>query len=409
MLGKLAWRNIWRNKRRTVLTIASVAFAVFFACLMQSIQRGAWDHMLSNVVNFYYGYVQIHQKGYWEEQSLDKSLALSPTLQDELLQVEGVRAVVPRLESFALASTEEETSGVLVVGTDPEAEDELTDLRQRLAAGDYWETEPTGALVATGVAEQLAMGVGDTIVLISQGYRGANAAGKYPISGLLKFGSPELNKRMVYLPIETADYFFAAPGQATSLALKLDDKEAVPEVMAALHHQLDTAQYEIMAWQEKIPELVEARQLDKAGNDIVLLILYLIISFGVFGTILMMTCERQYEFGILVGVGMQRWQLGLTVWLEILLLGALGAVVGILISLPLVYFFQLNPIDLSAMGEEAVQAYEKFGLEPILPAAVSWDIFLNHALIVFIITSILAVYPYLKIRKLEPIKAMRSG
>lgn len=409
MLLTLAWRNIWRNKRRTFITIASVAFAVFFAVFMQSIQKGAWDHMLDNVVNFYYGYAQVQHADYWEEQSLDRSLPYTSELQAELEAVPGVRGMAPRLESFALAAGEGQTHGVLVVGVSPEAEDELTQLQERLVTGNYWGEDQTGALVADGVAERLEVGVGDTVVLLSQGYHGVNAAGKYEVKGLLHFGSPELNKRMVYLPLTQAEQFFGAEGLATSVALDIESKEEVPAVLAALQSSIDTTELAVKGWEEMIPDLVEAKELDAAGNNLVLIILYLIITFGIFGTILMMTRERSYEFGVLVGIGMHRWQLSLIVWMEIVLLGLLGALVGMMISFPLVYYFAVNPIDLSVMGEEAVQAYEKFGMEPILPAVIEPSIFFSQAILVSIITSLVALYPWLKIRRLQPITAMREA
>lgn len=409
MLITLAWRNIWRNKRRTFITIASVAFAVFFATFMQSIQRGAWDHMLNNVVNFYYGYAQVQDASYWEEQSLDRALTFSPELVAELEAVPGVSGMAPRLESFALAAGEGQTHGVLVVGVDPEAENELTQLKDRLEEGTYWSGDAEGALVSVGVAERLEVAIGDTIVLLSQGYRGVNAAGKYEVEGLLRFGSPELNKRMVYLPRRPAEQFFGAEGLATSVALDIASKEDVPTVLTALESSIDTTKLAVIGWKEMIPELVEARELDAAGNNLVLIVLYLIITFGIFGTILMMTRERSYEFGVLVGIGMHRWQLSLVVWMEIVLLGLLGALLGTLISFPLVYYFAVNPIDLSVMGEEAVQTYEKFGMEPVLPALVDPSIFLVQGILVFFITTILALYPWLKIRRLQPIAAMREA
>ncbi len=409
MLLTLAWRNIWRNKRRTFITIASVAFAVFFAVFMQSIQKGAWDHMLDNVVNFYYGYAQVQQSDYWEEQSLDRALPYTADLQAELEAVPGVGGMAPRLESFALAAGEGQTHGVLVIGASPEAENELTQLKDRLVDGAYWDNNNNGALIADGVAERLEVAIGDTVVLLSQGYRGVNAAGKYAVTGLLHFGSPELNKRMVYLPLAQAEQFFGAEGLATSVALDIESKEEVPAVLAALESTIDTTELAVKGWEEMIPDLVEAKELDAAGNNLVLIILYLIITFGIFGTILMMTRERSYEFGVLIGIGMHRWQLSLIVWMEIVLLGLLGAIVGMLISFPLVYYFAVNPIDLSVMGEEAVQTYEKFGMEPILPAVVEPGIFITQAILVFFITSLVALYPWLKIRRLQPISAMREA
>ena len=157
-----------------------------------------------------------------------------------------------------------------------------------------------------------------------------------------------------------------------------------------------------------IPELLEMKELKDSSNKLVSFILYLIIAFGIFGTILMMTKEREYEFGILISIGMQRLKLAATIWVETLILGFIGVLMGFVVSAPLVYFFKVNPIDLTVMGEEAVATYEKFGMEPVLPAAFEMDIFLSQALIVFLVVSIMAIYPLFKIWFLHPVKAMRS-
>lgn len=400
----MAWRNIWRNRRRTFITAASILFAVLFASFMDALQRGAWDNMISNVVNYYFGYVQVHKDGYWEEQSIDKAFPLVDSL--ALIDaVEGVEAVLPRLESFALAAAGETTSGVMVAGIQPEVENEMTDLQNRLVEGTYLQESDEAALVASGVAEKLGLALGDTLVLISQGYHGVNAAGKYPIKGIAKFGSPDLNKQMVYLPLPAAQYFYGAPGMATSLALKLRDQEDITPVVQALRTRLDTSAYEVMDWEELLPDLVQARELDTAGNVIVYFILYMIIAFGIFGTILMMSKEREYEFGVLISIGLQRWQLAVSVWIEVILLGLLGAVAGILSSMPLVYYFMVNPIQ---FGGEMASSLEKFGFEPIFPAIFDMQIFLTQALYVFILTAVLALYPIFKIRKLQPVQAMRG-
>ncbi len=405
MLFRLAWRNIWRNKRRTAITAASILFAVLFATFMEAIQKGAWDHMINSVVNYYYGYVQVHEKGYWDEQAIDKAFPLVDSLMKLDEKAPEIREVLPRIESFALASTGDHTSGVMVVGIDPERENSMTSLRDRISEGGYLEDNEEAALVAEGVAENLGLSLGDTIVLISQGYHGVNAAGKYPIKGLVNFGSPDLNKQMVYLPLPVAQYFYGATGLVTSLALKLDEQDDIKPVLKALYTELDTSAYEVMDWKEMLPDLVEAKTVDSAGNVIVYIILYLIIAFGIFGTILMMSKEREYEFGVLISIGLHRWQLGLTVWMEVIMLGLLGALMGILASIPLVWYFHVNPLRFS--GDYAA-AMEKFGFEPIFPAIFEAHIFLTQALLVFIITALLALYPIFKIRKLEVVQAMRA-
>src|SRR5690606_12061264 len=348
MLIKLAWRNIWRNKRRTLITITSILFAVLLSSFMQSIQKGAWDRMVDNVVNFYFGYIQIHSKGYWEEQSIDKAFPMESDIFSLISEMPEIKTLVPRLESFALAAHGDNTIGALVAGTDPIAEDVMSNLSTRLIAGSYFEKEEDAVIIAEGVAENLEIKTGDTLVLISQGYHGVNAAGKYPVKGILKFGSPELNKQMIYLPLKTAQQFYGAPGLLTSVAVAVTDKNEVKQVLSILQSRLDTmSTYEVMDWQTLMPELVQAREVDSAGNVIILMILYIIIGFCIFGTILMMTKERTYEFGVLVAIGMKRFQMGLMVWLEIIFLGLTGAGAGILASIPLVGYFNVNPVDFS--------------------------------------------------------------
>ncbi len=405
MLLKLAWRNIWRNKRRTGITAASILFAVFFSIFMEAIQTGAWDNLISNVVNFHYGYVQVHEKGFWEEQSLEKVFPADAELMDLANTVPGIQTVLPRLESFALASTGNNTTGVLVIGMDPEQEKGMTQLPERLIAGDYLSQSDKAVIIAKGVAERLSLGINDTIVLISQGYRGVNSAGKYPVKGIVEFGSPDLNKQLTYLPLPEAQWFYGAEGLLTSLAFELKSDRQIKPVVRQLKSQLDTSQYEVMDWAEMLPDLVEARTLDSGGNVIVYIILYMIITFGIFGTILMMTKERSYEMGVLVAIGMRRSQLGQVIWLEVIMLGLLGAILGILVSMPLVTYFNINPIVLP--GDYST-AMEQFGFEAIFPAAFKWSIFGKHGLVVLLITIILGLYPMLKLRGLQPVKAMRS-
>ena len=364
--------------------------------------------MLDNVVNFYYGYVQIHQKGYWEDQTIDNSFELTPGLDRLQQEIPLIREVTPRLESFALASNKNQTIGMLVVGTEPERENTLTNLADKLTSGEYLSGDDRQVLLSEGAARQLGITTGDTLVLISQGYHGVNAAGKYPVKGLIHFTSPELNKKMIYLPLKEAMYFFGAPGRATSLGLKLDNRNDIPAVKKKLAQTLPEGEFDVLDWKEMLPELVEAQKTDAAGNYIFLIVLYVLITFGIFGTILMMTKERQYEFGVLLSIGMRRGLLAFTTWLEIVLLGLTGALLGILASIPLVYYFHIHPLDFGGMEESVSDIYEKWGFDPVMPTAFEFDLFFYQALTVFILTSVLAAYTIRKIYRLKPVEAMRQ-
>jgi ABC-type lipoprotein release transport system permease subunit len=281
----------------------------------------------------------------------------------------------------------------------------MTNLSDRLVKGAYLEDDEKAALLGAGLAERLKLNVGDTLILISQGYHGVNSADLFPIKGIVKFGSPELNKQIVYLPLKSAQYFYGAEGLITSVALQIDGQDRVEAATTFLKGQMDTTAYEIMDWKELMPDLLQAKALDSAGNYIVYFILYMIIAFGIYGTILMMTKEREYEFGVLTAIGMRRYKLMAIIWIEIIFLGLIGTIAGIIASIPVVYYFKEYPIRFS--GEYA-GTMEKFGFEPIFPAEFNVQIFLTQAIIVFIVTSLLGLYPWMKIRKMKPVEAMRA-
>ena len=409
MILSLAWRNIWRNKRRTIITVAAVAFAVFMSALMTSFQSGVWDEVVDGAVNTYYGYAQIHKNGYWEDQSIENAMPYGKIIAEVPSQIEEIDNLVPRIESFALASEGELTSGVLVLGISPNSEDDMTHVSQKIIEGEYLVEGDNSVIAASGLTEKLGLSLNDTLILISQGYHGVNAAGKYPIKGIFEFAIPDLNKRLLLMPISTAQEFYGAEGLATTIAVDMEDKDDLPEVMTQLKQLVTPNEdYEFMVWQELIPELVEAREVDEAGGYITLGILYMLIAFALFGTILMMTKERRYEFGVLTAIGMNRFKLFSTVWMETIILGLVGAIVGILISIPIIYYLNINPIHVSVMGEDAAAAYEKFGISGHLPTRFDFKIFASQAIIIFLVTSVLALYPFINIMRLNPVAAMRD-
>jgi ABC-type lipoprotein release transport system permease subunit len=401
MFLKLAWRNLWRNRRRTVISVSSVMFAVLFAAVITAFQKGTWDHMVDNIVRYYLGYAQIHQKGFWDDQTLENSFdeaAVPASLKE-------VADLTPRLESFALASTGDITKGVLVVGIDPVKEDEMTALKGRLTSGAYLAMQDTGALVAQGLAQLLDLQMGDTIVLVSQGYQGRNAAGAYPVKGLVKFGSPDLNKQLVFLPLPVARYFYGTGERLTSLAVNLPGRDDLPEALAGIRKTLPKDEFEVLDFKQLMPELIEAQELDTAGAMLILWVLYILIAFGLFGTILMMTRERTNEFGVMTAIGTKRKTLAGMLWTESILIGLVGSVAGILVSIPIVWYLHSYPIQLSG---KMAEAYLQYGIEPLVKAAFETNIFLKQALVIFIISSLLSLYSVWYIWLLKPAGAMRA-
>ena len=401
---KLARRNIWRNKRRTLISASAIMFAVFFAIAMQSINKGIFDHMENGMISSFIGFAQIHGNGYWEDQTLDHAFLVDKNINQLSSKYNDIEDFVPRLESFALASNHSITRASQIIGIHPEKEDAMTEVSQKIVKGSYFSMNDSSVLMAQGLAELLELSVGDTLTLTSQGFRGVNAAGLYIIKGLLKFPSPELNKQLIYLPLPIAQNLFGAEDRVTSLVVNTNKPSKIKSTVKKLRLDLGE-EYEVMNYEELIPDLIQAREFKEAGGLFMLFILYAIITFGIFGTILMMLKERQYEFGVLTAIGMKRHFLGAIVWLETVFIGFIGSIAGIVLGASLAYYLKMNPVKVK--GEAAV-AYEEFGIEPLIMAATDNSIFINQALTVFIIVTILAIYPILTILKLKPIEAMRN-
>ena len=405
MLLRLAWRNIWRNKRRTIITASSIAFAVLFCGFMGAIQEGSWDYMINNVVSSYTGHLQIHQKGYWDNPSINDLMTMDGELSSVAGLSEEIETVVPRLESFALVSTGEKTRGAMVIGIDPLKEDEFSKIREKVTKGAYLSSTDDGVLIGDRLGELIDAGPGDTIFMISQGYHGVNAAGKYPIRGYVHFPNPQFNKGAIITHIDKAQYFYGAEGLISALVVKARTLDTEYEISDAIKQELDTSRYEVMTYQELMPELIKSKQIDASGNYIIFFVLYMIIAFGIFGTILMMLKEREYEFGVLLSIGMEKIKLFMMVWLELLIIATIGVIIGIFISYAVSYYFHVNPIKLT--GEFAA-AMENFEFEPIMPASINLKIFITQAIIVYGICIAIIIFPYLHVRKLEPVKAMRA-
>jgi ABC-type lipoprotein release transport system permease subunit len=401
---KLAWRNLWRNKKRTLIAAASVFFAVVLALLMRSMQTGYYNYSIDASVRMYTGYIQVHGKDYWEKKSLDESMVLDEKHLTELKNTEGVNLIVPRFETYSLISHGNKTKVVQVTGINPELENKLTNLKKKLVGGTFLSDSSKGIIVAQGLAEILKVEVGDSVVIYGQGYHGVTAAAQIPIVGIVKFTLPELNKSFTYLSMPYAQWLFSAPDRLTSLSIMIDNPKQLDRVKSDIQ-KIFSSKYEVMDWEELSPELVQSIQIDNASGIIMLGILYIVIAFGIFGTIMMMTAERVKEFGILISVGMKKWKLGLVTLFETLFVSFIGVFTGALISIPILLYFHANPIPLTGEYAEAILS---FGFEPILPFAIYPGMFFAQIWTVLAIALVSAIYPIMYIKKLQPVEAMRG-
>ncbi len=322
---KLAWRNIWRNKRRTLITTASIFFGVVLSAFMSSMQEGSYVQYIKTIVNSYSGYIQVHKKGYWNEKSINNLLEYS-SIKPKIERTNGITIYTERLENYALATSEEITKGVMVIGISPQREDSITHLSGKIIKGNYLKNGDFGVILGSSLAKYMKINVNDTLVLLSQGYHGASAAGKYPVRGIIKQPSPELDRTVVYMDVANCQELFSAQDMLTSIVIMVRKTNDVPNVKKALSLKLGI-NFEVMDWKEINRILLIQIESDRASGIIIKGVLYMIIAFGIFGTVMMMTAERRKEFGVLIAVGMQKYKLSYVIVMETVLLGLVGVII----------------------------------------------------------------------------------
>lgn len=400
---RMAWKNMWRNRSRTAITMAAVFFAVLLSVVTGCLYKGVFDNLIKNVVSFYSGYIQVHRRGYWDEQVLDNSMHLKTEVMRRIGQQSRVTAVAPRLESFALVASENLTRGCQVTGIDPGREQQITQLKSRLIRGEYLQENDRSVLLSEGLAKKLNLDRNDTLYLIGQGYHGTTAAGKYPVSGILRFGSPQLNENLLFMPLPLAQEMYAAEQLVTSYVIGIQSAGQTQAIAADLRNWLGR-DYEVMTWGEMMPDILQHMKTDMGNMKIIQLVLYLLICFGVFGTLVMMMVERKYEMGMLVAIGMKKTLLMGLLLIESVLTVTAGCLGGLLVSIPAVWYLQEFPIRFSG---KVAEIYERFGFEAIWPATADPAIFISQGLIVLMIGLALSFYSVYKVARLKPVLAMR--
>jgi len=462
-LLKIAWRNLWRSRTRTVLTAFVVFFVVILSIVMSAQQYGMYDNMINNAVEFS-GHIQIQDTNYAENKNINDLIELDESLLEQTASVKHVEGVVPRIESFSLASFGNKTKGVAVVGIQPEEEKSISKLDNKIARynlethnleldtavsndlstlnkqtfvseeifmerlesniredlfteelaqkiisaskinSKYLENGDKGVVIGQALADYLEIELGDTLVMLSQGYHGATAAALYPVKGFIKLPLVQLERGIVFMDIHALQDFFSAPNMATSILVKVNKNSQVKNVTRNLNDMLPD-DLVAKSWDELQPEMVQMIESDKAGGVFMKGIFYMIVGFIIFGTIMMMLSERKKEFGILIAVGLKRSILATILLIETLLISLLGTLIGFGLSYPIVNFLHKNPIPLQGQMAEVMEDY---GFEPIIFFSNNADIFYTQALIIFIVTIVIFCFPLMSLRKLNVIKSIRE-
>ena len=253
MIFKIAWRNIYRNKKRSLITITSIFAALFLIILMRALQFGFYDKLIETVVESYAGYVEIHADGFWDNQNLDNSMQVDQELLDKIKSVEGVENVVQRLQTFSLISMGDKTKGAVINGINLSEEQKITDWNKKMLSGSF-DIKKNEIIIGKGIAEFFNISENDTLILYGQGYRGMMAAGKYPVKGIIDLKNPDLNKLGVFMTMESARNYVSSDDISTHIIIDKEKYYEEKKIVENLDNVLSD-NYEVMTWKETLPEI----------------------------------------------------------------------------------------------------------------------------------------------------------
>ncbi|MBU2491485.1 MAG: ABC transporter permease [Bacteroidetes bacterium] len=405
LLIKLAWRNIWRNKRRSLLTLCAIVFATFASVAMRGMQIGTYELNISNAVNMFSGYLQLQKKGYQQNPSLNKNFKYTNNIKEKLESDENVISFAPRVYADGLISYKDNSLGAAIFGIDPQKEKTTATFINRINDGRFFTTTDSYEIVlGTKLMQNLKAGIGDDIVILAQGFDGSLGNLKFKIVGTVKMGMQEFDASTAFIGLETAQELVAMYGRIHALAIKVNDISLVEPVKTELVEKIDDPDLVLLSWDEIMSDFKQSIELDNVSGIFMLLILIVIVAFGILNTVLMSVTERFNEFGIILSIGMPQIKLVSLVFIETLFLTMIGVIIGDVIGWFINYMLILNPIE---FGGELGRIYEEYGFLPRMESTNTISIFINTTLTIVIVSLLSSLYPAYRTYKLEPLKGIR--
>lgn len=372
---------------------------------MRGVGDGFHEQMVDNSVQAHIGHIQIHRSGYHDDPGLNKTLPELDKIRAAIGKLPALRGSSLRVLGDGLASTAMNSAGVAVVGVNPEEERSVTTIHRAVVEGEYLNPDARSpVLIGERLAKVLQVGLGENLVLLVQAADGSMGAEKYRITGIFRSGAPDLDRGIVYLLRNDAQYLFSLEGRISEAALLLPSSHEVDEYHQILSSALDAGSVEVLPWYVVEPYIQQFIELDDAFFYIIVLILFIVISVGILNTILMSVFERVREFGVMMALGTKPRQVVSLVVQEAALLGLVGIVIGAVLGSALTLYFASAGMDFAAWAEGAAAigmttsvAYPKLTAANLILSSIS----------VLAVVMLVALYPAMRAARLRPVEAIR--
>lgn len=410
LFAKIAWRNVLRNPRRSLITILTIAFGLGAMIFLWGFVDGAHNQVIAKTVSVYSGHLVVSGKGFHKNMDWDLPIPDPEQTKEFLSGDPQIEAFSERVFCPALVGTIDKSRSVVLLGIDPEKEPLVTSLRESVIEGEFLDPKETleekgGLLLPRPIAEDLKIKVGKKIVVIGQGVDGGLVGEALRVQGIFETGAELIDNAYVLVSMKRAQQIFALGDYVYQIPVKLKNNKAMPEVVQNLKAQFTGEKgYEVLTWRELLKSFSQWLDYENAVISLIALIFLVVVASGILNTMLMAVMERTREFGIVTALGTKPQHLIFSVSLEGFFLGGLGVLTGVAIGLLLVWFFGQIGIDLSSFAStEAVQA-----LGGKVYPSISFEHFMGSVVVAMIASVSMSAYPAWKATKMDPIEAIRQ-
>ena len=404
LLFKLAFRNIFRQRRRSILTALSIGGGYLLCTLSISLLEGSYNNIIDLFTLSNTGHIQIHQDNYLDRPKIFKTISDYESVGKVLEATPKVQAYSYRIYSPGLAYSDNGNQPAQIKGIDLAKEKDTTLIEEKIREGRYIDPSPNDdgyfqAMIGTGIAEGLKVGLGDEVVVISQGADGSVANDIFLVGAIIG-NKDSLERNQIILPLPAAQAFLSMYGQVHKVAVILDRYQSATDVAENLTDRLP--ELTISPWQVVEEDFFKSMESDKRGNTVTMGIILFIVFIGVLNTVLMTVLERTREFGVLKAIGSQPRTILLLVSLETSILAVLSIIVAFFVTLPMVYWFANAGFALSEPVDIGGILFSDF------KGDISFQVFFLPAVILLFFALAISIPPGLRAANIAPTKAMSS-
>ncbi len=404
---RLAWRNIWRQPRRTWLTTGAMVFCNTLLIFMMSLQFGTYDLMINNSLQSFVGHLQVQAPGYKDDMKMRQSVPDIRALAAVYREDGGFQNVAARGGAFALASSADRSYGIQIYGVEPNFEPGVSNIPGLIKQGRFLgDTDAAEIVVGSVLARNLRVGTGDELTLLGTGRDGSFAAAIVLVVGIFDSGVPDLDRSIAEIPLGLFQETFTMNGAGHQLVITTPDLSFVPAAILEAEELFPPdAELVVHDWDALQPGLKQAIQADLTSAWFMYILLVVLVAFSVMNTQLMSVLERTKEFGIVMSLGLTPGRLGRLVMLETTLMGIMGLIIGVILGALVTLWLNATGFSYPGMEEMAVS----YNLPPRMYPEISLLTLFAGPTIVFIGTLASALYPALRLHWLQPVEAMRAA